>query len=122
MSCTGQDIVNDSIAAATNESSFSLAPEPEALRTFRVVSFSVIAAFALVGNLVVCRAVWRNPGPKPIAHYLVSNLAFAEIISMICLLFTFHAYEPPYSWRLGHLLCKIVEPLQIASLLVITTT
>lgn len=99
MSCTGQDSVNDSIAAATNESSFSRAPEPEALRTFRVVSFSVIAAFALVGNLVVCRAVWRNPGPKPIAHYLVSNLAFAEIINMICLLFTFHAYEPPYSWR-----------------------
>lgn len=122
MSCTGQDSVNDSIADATNESSFSRAPEPEALRTFRVVSFSVIAAFALVGNLVVCRAVWRNPGPKPIAHYLVSNLAFAEIISMICLLFTFHAFEPPYSWRLGHLLCKIVEPLQIASLLVITTT
>ena len=106
----------------TNSSSFSFAPEPEALRITRTVVFSLIAALALVGNYVVCRAVWRNPGPKPIAHYLVSNLAFAEIVSMVCLVFTFHAYEPPWSWKLGHVMCKILEPLQIASLLVVTTT
>ena len=114
--------VNQSTADATNSSSFSLAPELEALRITRMVVFSLIAALALVGNYVVCRAVWRNPGPKPIAHYLVSNLAFAEIVSMLCLVFTFHAYEPPWSWKLGHVMCKILEPLQIASLLVVTTT
>ena len=115
--------VNQSTAVATNGSSvFSLTPEPEALRITRSVVFSLIAALALVGNFVVCRAVWRNPGPKPIAHYLVSNLAFAEIVSMVCLVFTFHAYEPPYSWKLGHVMCKILDPLQVASLLVVTTT
>ena len=114
--------VNQSTADATNSSSFSLAPEPEALRITRTVVFSLIAGLALVGNYVVCRAVWRNPGPKPIAHYLVSNLAFAEIVSIVCLVFTFHAYEPPWSWKLGHVMCKILEPLQIASLLVVTTT
>ena len=102
--------------------SFAFAPEPEALRIVRTVLFSLIASLALVGNYVIWRAVWRNPGAKPIAHYLVSNLAFAEIVSMVCLVFTFHAYEPPWSWELGHVMCKIVEPVQIASLLVITTT
>ena len=123
MSCI-QNTTNQttSCQATTNSSSFSLAPEPEALRITRTVVFSLIAVLALVGNYVVCRAVWRNPGPKPIAHYLVSNLAFAEIVSMVCLVFTFHAYEPPWSWKLGHVMCKILEPLQIASLLVITTT
>ena len=121
MSCIG-NIVNQSIEAATNSSSPSFIPEPNALRIARTVLFSLIAALALVGNYVVCRAVWRNPGPKPIAHYLVSNLAFAEIVSMVCLVFTFHAYEPPYSWKLGRVMCKILEPLQIASLLVVTTT
>ena len=124
MSCT-QNITNLSTFCKTtsNSSSFSLVPEPEALRIFRIVVFGLIAAFALVGNFVVCRAVWKNPGPKvAFAHYLVSNLAFAEIVSMICLVFTFHAYEPPYSWRLGRLTCKILEPLQISSLLVVTTT
>ena len=121
MLCIGK-AVNQSTANATNSSSFTLAPEPETLRITRKVVFSLIAALALVGNYVVCRAVWRNPGPKPIAHYLVSNLAFAEIVSMVCLVFTFHAYEPPWSWKLGHVMCKILEPLQIASLLVVTTT
>ena len=118
MSC----IQNTNNQTTANSSSFSLTPEPEALRITRSVLFSLIAALALVGNFVVCRAVWRNPGPKPIAHYLVSNLAFAEIVSMVCLVFTFHAYEPPYSWKLGYVMCKILDPLQVASLLVVTTT
>ena len=42
----------------------------------------------------------RNPGSKPIAQYFFSNLAFAEVVSMVCLIFTFRAYEPPYSWKL----------------------
>ena len=70
----------------------------------------------------MCRAVWRHSGAKPTAHYLVSNLAFAEIINMVCLVFTFHAYEPPWSWKLENVMCKILAPLQITSLLVITTT
>ena len=119
--CIG-NTVNQSVVDATNTSSSSLTPEPEPLRITRTVVFSLIAALALVGNFVVCRAVWRNPGPKPIAHYLVSNLAFAEIVSMVCLVFTFHAYEPPYSWKLGYVMCKILDPLQVASLLVVTTT
>ena len=116
MSCI-QNTTNQttSCQATANSSSFSLASEP-------AIVFSLIAALALVGNYVVCRAVWRNPGPKPNAHYLVSNLAFAEIVSMVCLVFTFHAYEPPWSWKLGHVMCKILEPLQVASLLVVTTT
>ena len=114
--------INETSSKTVNSSSSSYVPEPEALRIVRTVLFSLIAVLALVGNYVVCRAVWRNPGAKPIAHYLVSNLAFAEIVSMVCLVFTFHAYEPPWSWKLGRVLCKIVEPLQIASLLVITTT
>ena len=121
MSCI-ENSVNQSVADASNTSSSFFVPEPEALRITRTVVFSLIAALALVGNYVVWRAVWRNPGPKPIAHYLVSNLAFAEIVSMVCVVFTFHAYEPPWSWKLGHVMCKILEPIQIASLLVVTTT
>ena len=76
-------------------SSDSSTPEPEALRITRMVLFSLIVALALVGNYVVCRAVWRFTGAKPTAHYLVSNLAFAEIINVVCIVFMFHAYERP---------------------------
>ena len=105
-----------------SNSSVSFTPEPEALRITRMVLFSLIAALALVGNYVVCRAVWRFTGAKPTAHYLVSNLAFAEIINVICIVFMFHAYEPPWSWELGSAMCKILPPLQVTSSLVISAS
>ncbi|XP_078363314.1 neuropeptide Y receptor type 2-like [Oculina patagonica] len=114
--------VNQTTADATNNTSFAFAPEPETLRIIRTVLFSLIAVLSLVGNYVVCRAVWKQPGTKPFAYYLVSNLAFAEILSTISLVFTIHAHEPPWSWKLGYAMCKILDPLQIASALVITTT
>ncbi|KAL9982089.1 hypothetical protein ACROYT_G010883 [Oculina patagonica] len=121
MSCF-RNTVNQTAADATNNTSFVFAPEPETLRIIRTVLFSLIAVLSLVGNYVVCRAVWKQPGTKPFAYYLVSNLAFAEILSTISLVFTIHAYEPPWSWKLGYAMCKILDPLQIASALVITTT
>ena len=121
MSCF-RNSVNQTAADAANNTSFAFAPEPETLRIIRTVLFSLIAVLALVGNYVVCRAVWRQPGTKPFAYHLVSNLAFAEILSTVSLVFTIHAYEPPWSWKLGYTMCKILDPLQIASALVITTT
>ena len=121
MSCF-RDNVNQTAAGATNSTSPLYAPEPEVSRIIRIVLFSLIVVFALVGNYVVCRAVWRQPGAKPFAHYLVSNLAFAEILSTVCTVFIIHADEPPFSWKLGYVMCKILPPLQMTSVLVITTT
>ena len=109
-------------ASNASNSSFSFTPEPEALRITRTVLFSLIAVLALAGNYMVCRAVWRHNGTKPIAHYLVSNLAFAEIINMVCIVFMFHAYERPWSWELGSAMCKILPSLQVTSSLVITAS
>ena len=109
-------------ASNASNSSFAFTAEPEALRITRTVLFSLIAALALVGNYVVCRAVWRHNGTKPIAHYLVSNLAFAEIINMVCIVFMFHAYERPWSWELWSAMCKILPSLQVTSSLAITAS
>ena len=114
--------VNQTAAGATNSTSSLYVPEPQVSRIIRTVVFSLIAVFSLVGNYVVCRAVWRQPGAKPFAHYLVSNLAFGEILSTVSTVFTIHADEPPFSWELGYVMCKILPPLQMTSVLVITTT
>ena len=76
--------ITNTVNKSSEADDVSFTPEPEALRIIRTVLFSLIAALALVGNYVVCRAVWRHKGTKPTAHYLVSNLAFAEIINMVC--------------------------------------
>ena len=121
MSCF-RDSINQTAAGATNSTSSLYVPEPQVSRIIRTVLFSLIVVFSLVGNYVVCRAVWRQPGTKPFAHYLVSNLAFAEILSTVSTVFTIHADEPPFSWKLGYVMCKILDPLQMTSVLVITTT
>ena len=123
MSCSGCTM-NQTTSLNDNQTATgsSLLPEPEPLRIVRTVVVSLLLAFALVGNYVVCRAVWRQPGNKPFAHYLVCNLAFAEILSTVSFMFTFHADEPPWSWKLGLAMCKILTLAQMASLLVITTT
>ena len=121
MSCF-RDSVNQTAAGDSNSTSSLYVSEPQISRIIRTVLFSLIVVFSLVGNYVVCRAVWRQPGAKPFAHYLVSNLAFAEILSTVSMVFTFHADEPPFSWKLGYVMCKILDPLQMTSVLVITTT
>ena len=112
--------ITNTVNKSSEADDVSFTPEPEALRIILTVLLSLIAALALVGNCVVCRAVWRHTGTKPIAHYLVSNLAFAEIINMVCVVFMFQAYERPWSWELGSAMCKILPSLQITSSLVIT--
>ena len=114
--------ITNTVNKSSEADDVSFTPEPEALRIIRTVLFSLIAALALVGNYVVCRAVWRHKGTKPTAHYLVSNLAFAEIINMVCVVFMFHAYERPWSWELGSAMCKILPSLQLTSSLVITAS
>ena len=121
MSCI-RDSVNQTAAGATNSTSPLYVPEPQVSRIIRIVLFSLIVVFSLVGNYVVCRAVWRQPGVKPFAHYLVSNLAFAEILSTVSTVFTIHADEPPFSWELGYAMCKFLPLLLTTSVLVITTT
>ena len=121
MSCI-RDSANQTAAGATNSTSPLYLPEPQVSRIIRIVLFSLIVVFSLVGNYVVCRAVWRQPGVKPFAHYLVSNLAFAEILSTVSTVFIIHADEPPFSWELGYAMCKFLPLLLTTSVLVITTT
>ena len=109
----------------TNDSSGELSwvdPEPSASRVFRFILFSVTVFCAVVGNLVICRAIFRRSGRKTLVHYLVSNMALAELVFSVCQAFVFHEMEPPYGWALGSALCKFLLPLQLMCGITITST
>ena len=59
--------------------------ETTGLRVFRFAFFSLIILASLIGNSMVCYAVWSIPYRKPLSYYLVANMAFAEILSSVCL-------------------------------------
>ena len=95
--------------------------EPGASKVVRLVVFSVIILASLIGNSLVLKAVLELPRRyKPFTYYLVANLAVAEIISSICLPFTMVYYET-HSWNFGQFTCRLIIPLQVMAIIVVTS-
>ena len=95
--------------------------EPYGLRVFSLVLFSVIIFASLIGNALVLKAIIELPTRyKPFAYYLVANLAAAEIVSSLCQPFIM-TYQEQYSWMFGGFACKLVIPLQVLAVIVVTS-
>ena len=90
-------------------------------RVVYTVIFSLTGLASLIGNAVVCKAICALPSRTPLAYHLVSNLAVAEIIGTLCLPFMF-AYQYLGHWPFGNLACKLIIPLHMLSLFVVTNT
>ena len=104
--------------ASGTESHFT---EPVASKAFRLVVFSIIILASLLGNSLVLKAVLELPRRyKPFTYYLVANMAVAEIISSICLPFTM-VYAETHSWIFGQFPCRLIIPLQVTAIIVVTS-
>ena len=94
-------------------------PEPYVLRVLSLLLFSVIILTSLIGNTLVLKAVIELPS-KPFTYHLVANLAVAEIVSSLCQPFAI-AYQEMYSWVFGGFSCKLLVPLQVLAVIVVTS-
>lgn len=94
--------------------------EPQELKVFRLIIFSLVIAASLLGNAVVLKAVFELTR-KSLTHYLVANLAAAEIIVSILNPFVV-AYTEFMYWPFGSFLCRLISPMQTFSIVVITNT
>lgn len=94
--------------------------EPQVLRVFRLICFSLIILGSLIGNSVVVRAVLRAKGVKTFTYRMICNLAVAEIISTCCLPFM-QTYSELGDWPFSQTLCSLINPLQLMAGMVITT-
>ncbi|XP_066020919.1 D(2) dopamine receptor-like [Pocillopora verrucosa] len=92
--------------------------EPEALYIFRLTLFSVIISASIIGNSMVCYAVCTISSRKPLSYHLVANMAFAEILSSVCLAVMFASGQNPTDVVLQEAAC-ILNPLQVVALLVV---
>lgn len=96
-------------------------PEPYGLRVIGLILFSVIIFASLIGNALVLKAVMQIPkNYKSFVYYLVANLAVAEMVSSICQAFVM-VYQEKYSWLFGEFACKLVNPLQVLAVIVVTS-
>ncbi|XP_022809812.1 substance-K receptor-like [Stylophora pistillata] len=93
--------------------------ETKALNIFRVTLFSVIISASIIGNSMVFYAVWTIPSRKPLSYHLVANMAFAEILSSICLAVMFASRQPTANAVLKEATCVLIT-FQVIALLVVT--
>ncbi|KAJ7378050.1 hypothetical protein OS493_024712 [Desmophyllum pertusum] len=109
-------LLNNTTIANETDAGWELYLESKELRDFRLVLFSVIILASLIGNSMVCYAVWQKPR-KPLSYCLVANMAFAEILSSLCLSVLLANRETTH-----HVLIEarcILNPLQVLSGLVV---
>ena len=91
------------------------------LRVFRHTLFTLIILASLIGNSVVCKAIWRAPHRKPFSYHLVANMAFAEIVSSLCLPIMYvWQYEKGLENVVIHDMWCVDHPIQVISLMVVT--
>lgn len=111
---------NNSTIANGTDAPYSLGVEQyvesSGLRVFRLALFSLIILASLIGNSMVCYAVWSMPYRKPLTYYLVANMAFAEILSSVCLPVMLANQE---DYELAVEASCILNPLQVLAILVV---
>ena len=91
------------------------------LRVFRHTLFTLIILASLIGNSVVCKAIWRAPHRKPFSYHLVANMAFAEIVNSLCLPIMYvWQYEKGHKNVVIHDIWCVDHPIQVISLMVVT--
>ncbi|XP_078361447.1 neuropeptide Y receptor type 2-like [Oculina patagonica] len=113
---------NNSVIQNSNNETDPFIAEPSGSFFVRVCLFAVIMLASVLGNAVVCRSILLLPTRKRLfSYYLVTNLAAAEIISSLCFPFYF-IYDWFNHWSFGEVACKLVFPIQMTAMFVVTYT
>ncbi|XP_034173685.1 orexin receptor type 2 isoform X1 [Osmia lignaria lignaria] len=83
-----------------------------------IASHGIIFLVGLIGNVLVCTAVYRNHTMRTVTNYFIVNLAVADfLVLLLCLPFTV-LWDITETWFLGLTLCKAVPYLQTVSVTV----
>lgn len=108
---------------STDNITSSLKPfiEPPGLMVLRLTITGLVMLASLVGNAIVLKAVFDGTTRKSVTHYLVANLAFAELIMSVMTVFL-QVYNELKSFPFGAAMCRLFNPLQSLSFIVITNT
>ncbi|KAK2106355.1 Orexin/Hypocretin receptor type 1 [Saguinus oedipus] len=87
-----------------------------------IAAYVAVFLVALVGNTLVCLAVWRNHQMRTVTNYFIVNLSLADVlVTAICLPASL-LVDITESWLFGHALCKVIPYLQAVSVSVAVLT
>ncbi|KAG5870998.1 hypothetical protein JTB14_030700 [Gonioctena quinquepunctata] len=75
----------------------------------------VVFVVGLVGNCLVCVAVYRNHSMRTVTNYFILNLAMADFLVILFCLPPSVVWDVTSTWWFGVAMCKIVLYLQVRS-------
>lgn len=76
---------------------------------------SVVFVIGLVGNTLVCIAVYRNHTMRTVTNYFIVNLAVADFLVILFCLPPSVIWDVTMTWFFGIAMCKIVLYLQVST-------
>lgn len=109
--CTNDYCLSDEDYMSLIESYIMTLTEYEwALVVMHVVVFFV----GLVGNALVCVAVYRNHSMRTVTNYFIVNLALADFLVILFCLAPTVIWDVTETWFMGEKLCKIILYIQVS--------
>ncbi|XP_056636567.1 orexin/Hypocretin receptor type 1-like isoform X1 [Diorhabda sublineata] len=91
--------------------------------TWVLVAFhSIVFVVGLIGNCLVCVAVYRNHSMRTVTNYFIVNLALADFMVILFCLPPSVIWDVTSTWWFGTALCKIVLYMQSLSVTVSVLT
>ncbi|XP_043267126.1 orexin receptor type 2-like [Venturia canescens] len=95
---------------------------PHFLDFVLIAMHSVVFTVGLVGNSLVCIAVYRNHTMRTVTNYFIVNLAVADLLVILFCLPSTVLWDITDTWFLGLKLCKAILYFQTVSVTVSVST
>lgn len=79
-----------------------------------IVTYMLTFCVGLIGNFLVCFAIWRNKNMRTITNMFIVNLSVADLAVIILCLPSALLVDVTQTWFLGTAFCKIHLFLQVS--------
>lgn len=106
---------NTSLVVVASDANYTMTSEPQetcvnydALQIPLAVLYSVIFVLGLVGNLVALWVFFCVHSKRNSVRVFLINVAFADLLLVVCLPFRIVYHSQGNIWHLGPTLCKVV--------------
>nr|XP_026497647.1 orexin receptor type 1-like [Vanessa tameamea] len=95
---------------------------PQTYEWILIGTHTAVFVIGLVGNTLVCVAVYRNHSMRTVTNYFLVNLAVADFMVLLFCLPATVLWDVTETWFLGDVLCKILLYFQSVSVTVSVLT
>ena len=75
--------------------------------------YALVFIVGLMGNSLVCFAVWRNHHMRTVTNLFIVNLATADLLVILLCLPPTVLEDVTETWYMGNIMCKVVKYAQV---------